>query len=342
MKKVFIIILIILLALVGVIITKAIIDRTKEISINSVGEIKEENLSISKTNEISEYIPKNIKEIILTNNMSDEKNPTIYTINEKNKMEEFINLFFDTTWEEKDKTQISNFDAAYWEIRVVGDFECILKMQGIGGLEGSSGIICIQTKDIKKTYHIARKVYENIVTFTEERYYLHKSDLKLPMQEKCNKAQEKALLELSKEEKQNIQKNIREIHSYLEHELLDGVRLIKDRNSPYWEEFTSYGTFTDPFTRTKVDNGGRFLYILDELEKIKDEVKDKETKTDIQKAYDTLKEGMNEHNLRKCFEAHEILHDYDYWIINTPVHLEFSPADWGGVDTFFGKPSILE
>ena len=44
MKKVFIIILIILLALVGVIITKAIIDRTKEISINSVGEIKEENL----------------------------------------------------------------------------------------------------------------------------------------------------------------------------------------------------------------------------------------------------------------------------------------------------------
>ncbi len=342
MKKVFIIILIILLILVGIIITKVMIDKPKETSIDSVDKIKEENLSISKTNEISEYIPKNIKEIILTNNMSDSTNPTIYKINEKNKMEEFISLFFDTTWEEKDKTQISNFDGAYWEIKIIGDFECILKMQGTGGINCSEGVVCIQTKDIKKTYHIARKVYENILTFTEERYYLHKSDLELPNQENCYKAQEKALTELSKEEKQNIQKNIRNIHSNLEYELLDAVSLIKDKNSPYWEDFTSYETFTDPFTGTKIDNGGRFLYVLDELEKIKNIVKDKETKTDLQKAYDTLKEGMEEHNLKKCFEMHEILHDYDYWIINTPVHLEFSPADWGGVHTFFAKANILK
>ena len=68
MKKVFIIKLIILLVLVGIIITKVMIDKPKETSIDSVDKIKEENLSISKTNEISEYIPKNIKEIILTNN----------------------------------------------------------------------------------------------------------------------------------------------------------------------------------------------------------------------------------------------------------------------------------
>ena len=342
MKKVFIIILIILLILVGIIITKVMIDKPKETSIDSVDKIKEENLSISKTNEISEYIPKNIKEIILTNNMSDSTNPTIYKINEKNKMEEFINLFFDTIWEEKDKTQISNFDGAYWEIKLIGDFECIFKMQGVGGINSGAGIVCIQTKDIKKTYHISEKIYQEILTFTEQKYYLHKSDLELPTQEKCYKAQEKALSGLSEEKKQDIQKNIRDIHSRLENELLDAVRLVNDKNSPYWEDFTRSGGVTDPFTGTKVDNGGRFLYVLEKLEKIKNEIKDKETKKDLQNTYDTLKEGMNEHNLEKCFEAHEILHDYDYWIINTPVHLELSPADWGGVHTFFGKSSLIK
>lgn len=132
MKKVFIIILIILLILVGIIITKVMIDKPKETSIDSADEIKEENLSISKTNEISEYIPKNIKEIILTNNMSDSTNPTIYKINEKNKMEEFINLFFETNWDEKDKNQMSsNFDGALYQIEIIGDTKTVLNMQGI-------------------------------------------------------------------------------------------------------------------------------------------------------------------------------------------------------------------
>ena len=71
-------------------------------------------------------------------------------------------------------------------------------------------------------------------------------------------------------------------------------------------------------------------------------MKEQDAKDDLKKALDTLKEGMDEHNLKKCFEAHKAIHDYDYFVINTPVHLENPPADWGGITTYFGKASIIE
>ena len=61
------------------------------------------------------------------------------------------------------------------------------------------------------------------------------------------------------------------------------------------------------------DHGGGFLYVLDELTKIKDKIKEEITRNDLQRAYDTLQEGMKEHNLGKCFEIHKIINDYDYW-----------------------------
>ena len=47
-------------------------------------------------------------------------------------MEEFINLFFKTNWDEKDKNQMSsNFDGALYQIEIIGDTKTILNMQGI-------------------------------------------------------------------------------------------------------------------------------------------------------------------------------------------------------------------
>lgn len=181
-----------------------------------------------------------------------------------------------------------------------------------------------------------------MVNFEVKKYYLHDSDLEIPTQEKCYEAQEKVLNDLQENEKEDIKERIRNIHHVLERELVDAVRLIKDSNSPYWEDFTSYGVFTDPLTGTKVDSGGNFLFVLEELEKIKDIFKNEQARSDLQKAYDTLKEGMEEHNLGKCFETHKILHDYDYWIINTPVYLETEPVDWGGVNNYFGSNNIIK
>ena len=299
---------------------------------------KNETYNVSKENEISKYLPKDITKIAITNNLSDENNPSTINVEGIEKIEEFINLFFKTSWTEINEKQLSsNFDGAFYQITITGDTETIINMQGYGGNNTAFGIVKIGDKH----YYIDRNIYQEMANYTVEKYYLHDSDLKLPEQEKCYEAQQKALEGIQKEEKEKLQKNIREIHTMLEYYLLDAVMLIKDSNSPYWESFTNYGVFTEPFTGTKVDNGGRFRYILDELAKIKDISKNEQVKKDLQNAYDILKEGMDEHNLEKCFETHKIIHDYDYFVINTPVHLETEPADWGGVKNYFGKANII-
>lgn len=304
---------------------------------NSI-ETSNKTYNISKPNEISEYIPRNITEVKITNYLSDMNSPTSNTINDIDSIEDFMNLLFSTSWQDRSENDTSNFNDALYQIDLIGDTTTILKMQGIGGMNSAYGIVQIENNH----YYISREIYQQITNFNVEKYYLHDSNLEKPSQEECSMAQEKALSALSQEEKDYVQTNIRYTHTKLEYELIDAVRLIKDSNSPYWEEFTTYGTFTEPFTGTKVDNGGRFIYILDELAKIKDKIKEENAKNDLQRAYDTLQEGMKEHNLGKCFEAHKIIHDYDYWVINTPVHLDYEPADWEGVTTYFGKVSILK
>ena len=127
------------------------------------------------------------------------------------------------------------------------------------------------------------------------------------------------------------------IHSVLEHDLVGSVSTLKNSTSPDWEFFTTFGTFTDPFTGVKIEKGRNFLYVLNELEKIKDISNDSKTKNDLNNAYNLLKDGIDNHNLDNCFESHKIIHDYDYWAINYPVSLKIEPVDWGGVNTYFGN-----
>lgn len=348
MKKFYIIILLILITIILIILglylgnmfaNKIDVDMSK-VEIDNT-EPTNEVYNPIKTNEISEYIPKNIKEITLINNMSDLTNPTTYHLTEIEQMEKFINLFAKTHWNERQDKKYDTFDGAFWEIHILGEFECLLKMQGLGGINAQSGIVQIESKDDIKDYYISREMYMEILAFTNEKYYLHDSKLEVPSQERCYTAQEKSLEGLTEDQKKNLQKNIRYIHMSLENNLLAGVRMLKDKNSPYWNEYTSYEVFTDPIVGNKIQGGG-FIVNLDELAKIKDIPINEKTKEDLQNTYNILKEGMDEHNLKKCFEAHKIIHDYDYFVINTPVHLELSPPDWGGVTNYFGLASILE
>lgn len=130
MKKDFIIVLITVLIILGGLTIKTILeDNPIEIASN---DIKEETVSISETNEISKYIPKNINKITIINNLSDKSNPTIKNIEDIDKIKEFMNLIFETNWDEKDENQMSsNFDGALYQIEIIGDTKTILNMQGI-------------------------------------------------------------------------------------------------------------------------------------------------------------------------------------------------------------------
>lgn len=93
---------------------------------------KNETYNVSKENEISKYLPKDITKIVITNNLSDENNPSTINVEEIEKIEEFINLFFKTSWTEINEKQLSNnLDGAFYQITITGDTETIINMQGI-------------------------------------------------------------------------------------------------------------------------------------------------------------------------------------------------------------------
>lgn len=137
MKKNYIIILITIILIISLVIfgfylgnifsNRTIVEKNKE-------EIKEKKISttynITKTNEISKYIPKNINKIIITNKLSDENNSTTINVEDIEKIEEFMNLIFKTSWDKKNQIS-SNFDGAFYQITILGDTKTILNMQGI-------------------------------------------------------------------------------------------------------------------------------------------------------------------------------------------------------------------
>ena len=193
-----------------------------------------------------------------------------------------------------------------------------------------------------KTYQTSKENYLEIVSFTTKRYYLHESDLEIPKQDKCYTAQSNTLSGLDENTKQNIQKEIRQLHGALEYTLLDAVRLLKDSNSPYWIRFIEAGIYEEPlYPNTKVERNGELTVYLEKSKNLANKLQNDITKKDFITICNLLEEGIKNHDIEKLFKAHEIIHDYDYWVINTPVHLEYEPADWGGVDTYFGKASVL-
>lgn len=173
-------------------------------------------------------------------------------------------------------------------------------------------------------------------------YYLHDSDLDYPTQEQCTIYKENALIGLNDNEKNEISNAIKRNHMHIERLLLDHISILKDPNSPYWPQFTQEGIFEEPgHPETKVE-GGDFLLILKQLKSISDTVQNELVKQDFKEACNLLQQGIDNHDVEKFFEAHKIIHDYDYWICNPYVFLQIEPPDWEGAYTFFNKASIIE
>lgn len=339
------IILIIIISFISgqFLIGKLITTNTKETSNieDNILNNEESTLNIEKNNTISEFFPNDITEITLVNYLSDLTNPTTYTINDIENMKEFIELFTNSTWKE-DKSDYSN-STTFCKITIKGSTNTTFNMLGIGGIKSNYGIVQVINDDYNKVYQISKATYLEILAFTNEKYYLHDSDLEIPNQDKCYEAQKEAFLGLDETTINEIQKEIRQIHSGLEFTLLDAIHILKDSNSPYWVRFTESETYEEPLdSSTTVERNGILTIYLNRTNEVLSKIKNNTVKSDLEVAYTYLKEGINNHDISKLFEAHKIIHDYDYWVINTPVHLDYEPADWSGIDTYFGVTSILK
>lgn len=193
------------------------------------------------------------------------------------------------------------------------------------------------TNNTDQETNIQKKDQESIVYInSSKKYYLHKSDLEEPSNEVCKNLQKKALDGLNETEVKNVQKLLRETHVMLEYRLIDAVRLIKEPDSPYWTKFNIDAVYKDPSSGNMVKSDG-FYNNVEDLKKLEDMIKEAQTKEKIKEIYSQLQEAMDKHDLEGCFKVHEIIHDYDYWCINYPAYFAtFPPADWGGINTYFG------
>ena len=206
-------------------------------------------------------------------------------------------------------------------------------------------ILCNKLKMKENSKQIIKNEESSKVLETEAtRYYLHRSDLKIPERNFRYIAQTKAFKGLTDERKEYIKENFRYTHLKIERKLIAGVDVLKDKNSSYWDSYTKAGTYKAlNGSDTYWESDGGFSKVLEEVQSYMNELENEIAKSDLQKACNLLREGIEKHDLSELFEAHEIIHDYDYWVFSVePSFVTFPPEDWEGTRIYFGKSSLIE
>ena len=338
MKKkviIFIVIILIISGIIGIVTMKGINEKKEEKSkeesnFNQEDEkVKDTNAEINKLlekSDISNYLPRDISEIKLINYQTEDQKTDIYT--DSDLILELVRILHNATWTETDE----NIECCYLGIDIKGkDSTTRLELEAIHVTEMQEklGYIKLIKGDLKVNFTVNGGAYYELYGFEKPKYYLHKSNLELPNKDICYKAKEKALTGLNENEIRELQKTIYDYQCMMESILGESTWVLKEKTSYYW--------------RQQIYNGDRLIKVLQEVKKQVEIIKDEETKRDLEKFCNLLKEGLDERDIEKCFEAHEILHDYSIWVINYPVmNLMIEPYDWSAFKTYFGKASIIK
>lgn len=175
----------------------------------------------------------------------------------------------------------------------------------------------------------------------EEVFWLHKSDLKPPEKSVCLKAQKQALEGLEDEQLKTVRDTVREEHARIESYLLDHVKSLKSPDAPYWEFLEHTGIVAIPGEEMVLNEWDKDT-ITANLKTVEDLVRNDAVKSDFERMRKTLDDAVGAHDLRGLFSYHEMIHDYDYWVVNYPAYYPDAPApDWGGIEVYFGIPSVI-
>lgn len=144
----------------------------KEVISNIEEKTNKTGFTLTKTNEISELLPKNITEITFTNYLSTLEEKTTYTIQDLDKIKEFTDLIYTTTWKEID---INDYPCPKLECNITFIGNTTNTLQLI--LRGSKfddnnpniiidyGIISIRDKNKIIEYEINLETYENFISY---------------------------------------------------------------------------------------------------------------------------------------------------------------------------------
>ncbi len=327
----------------------AVACSVKEIREPILKEIKEffvnasEQLKGTSADEVSHLFPQDVTKIIATDYISESKRN--YTINEEEKVKEFITLISETYFRQPEYYEAAGDYNVYWSFDFYNaDTKIDIKMKMCDDAKGGSSRIVIEKGDESYNYYISYAMYRKILSFTNRELYLHDSALDLPTKEFCQNARQKAIAKLSEEELKSVKKAIRHAHYAAEITLLDNVSLLKSEDSVYWEYFISGEQYTDPITHEKsifalFDDYEKGVYkgVLSDLKFVIKNAEAKEISKEFEQISELWEASAKEHNLEGLFLAHEYIHDYDYFLYNYPTHYVYNDsADMQGIYDYFG------
>jgi len=162
-----------------------------------------------------------------------------------------------------------------------------------------------------------------------DHFKLHDSTLPLPDATTCKQAQKRALSGLGTDQVKTVQTQIHETHLYFEMEFVDEnmVKRLRSPSSQYWEAWEHLGTIQYPgsvpiYNETDGDT------VIADLEKVRVLEKDPAFQSDIVKMQELVRQAVQNHDLTKFVELHQMLHDFDYWVVNYPIYYpKLAPPD---------------
>ena len=318
LKFFIIIFVIIIIFLFGLAIGNVIISHNQNSNtLNETGA----NLS---TVEISTYIPTNTTKIKISKFENSNNTPFICYISDETQIQSFIKSFSSTSLND---TAIATNITPLYSIDFIGDSSLSVTIYAEKLLQFSTN----------NTYYfeLSDDDFSNIVNLTDVKYYLHNSTLEKPSSSLRTNAKNILMEGLSDIEQSTLKTKVGNTHLGIEHDLVDHINILKDANNIYWEPHTKNIIFTQP-NGVRFQSSG-FWLDRDELVKLLDLNLNTSIRTIINDIIDKLQTGMDNHDLSLCFEAHKLLHDLDYWIINHPISsLPVAPSDWGGLDCYYG------
>lgn len=333
----FVILFVIIIAAFIISMLIVINKKPQEILTNKENSVNGEN--ISNGNKASNSVSSGINKITAINYNSNIENPTTYVVVEPEKIEKIEKLLANANWENCKYTK-GTAGAKIIETTDRYSYSWYIKIEGITEAEFfmySVPVVKVKVNGKEEIYTIGEMEYKEILAAFNTRYYLHKSDLEKPEKEQILELKNKIFRDLTNEEILELQELTRWTHVHMERQLLGSVNVIKDSNSPYWEFYNYGGSFTDPLTGVGYADLDCFNDKLEKLKKIKDIIKDEETKKEFENIIELLKNAMENHDLAGCFKVHEFIHDYDYYAINYPAYFQdVPPPDWEGINVYFG------
>lgn len=311
-------------------VREPIVEEIKRFYVN----VKEQ-LKGTKANEIAELFSGEVSKIVATNYVTTT--PKEYVIEDEEKVAAFTKLLTTTGW----GTPKNEFEANTGHVNYRFEFKVndktVTTLNICSYFPGLFGVAEIIYNGKSLVYNISERTYFDILAFTTQKYYLHKSDLEQPEKSQCLEWQRKAINGMTQAEKEEFGETFQRLHFHIEDFLLGNVSILKEPDSVYWKrhELERDEVFEDPITGTLgIDN--TYHIMLDNFQILITLAKDAE----LQKSIITLKEdyirAFELHDIGSIFAVHEVIHDYDYYVVNYPIVLSTEPPDWQGIDDYFG------